>query len=535
MMTILGPDGEPIESRATVSTTTSGKPDQWLLEFFGGATAAGVQVSRNTLFTLGAFWKALTLISTDVGRTPLNLWRMVNGRKVLQTDHDAFYLVRHQPNANQRSLDYFQQGTLHKLLYGASYSFKVLDGRGRTVELLPLLPDTVSVFLEGGRRFYSVLLYDDYARAIPYTLDQSQVKVNTWISYDGVLGTGVLQSARELAARMVAMRSFGAGVFKNSARPSVVIKRGAPFKNEAEQESFVRSWQNMYSGAENAHKTAVLPPGAEIQTFGHNAKDSQFIEAEQQCWREVANYFCMPASKLNDMSRSAYNSLEQDALAYLSDCLEGHLVAEEQACNESLLTEQERRNGYFFQFDRKVLRIADMKTMSEYLSKALGNNAAWMTANEARAEIGLDPIDNGDELPTFGQPEQPSTNAPVVNDSEDEDEDEDDSESAMREVLHDAVQRVITRTVNEAKRAYKRGGEAAALGAADPRRDETTDKILSPVLRLVARAIPQSNGLILRLASELLSAVESAAKQGPSLFEEKLTEATRELAERLCK
>jgi phage portal protein BeeE len=77
------------------------------------------------------------------------------------------------------------------------------------------------------------------------------------MSYDGVRGMGVLYTARELAARMIAMRAFGSSVFKNSARPSVVIKMQTPFKNEATQERFIQSWQRMYSGTENAHKTAV--------------------------------------------------------------------------------------------------------------------------------------------------------------------------------------------------------------------------------------------------------------------------------------
>lgn len=524
------------QERAITTTSSLTAPADWLIEALGGATTvSGIPVNRTMALTVSSVWKAAALIATDMARAPLNLYQSTGRSKEIVTDHPSAFLLRHEPNEQQTAFDYKQMRTLHKLLYGNSYAFKVMDGAGRVQGLIPLLPENVQRRDTRNGPVYDAMLYYENDMAEVYELDASQIIHETWISHDGVTGVGVLGVAREVLARIIAMRNYGASVFKNSARPATVIKRATEFKTEALREAFIASWERMYSGTSNAHKTAVLPPGTEIQTLGTAARDAQFIEQEQQCVRDVANFFMMPASKLNDMSKSSYNSLEQDNLAYFSDCLEGHLVSMEESCNKNLLTKQERMAGLAFEFDRSKIRVADLKTLGDYYMKMLGNNQAAMTPNEVRAAINLNPIEGGDDLPrSMAAPA--SAPAEMPSDAPIDTPDEGDPELAdsVRAVHRDAIQRVVTRLVEKAKRGYKDSGEVGALAAVDCRECDRVKEMIGPALRVVARTLknnPANEGAI---TIELFAAVREAAKKGPDLFAESLNELTAGIAERLA-
>lgn len=521
-----------VEQRAVLTQTTLAAPAEWLTEAFGGATASGISVTRQQALTISAVWKAILLISTDIAKAPLNLWRDQGTSKSIQRDHPKQRLLRYKPNYFQRSFDYKGQLTVHKLLYGCSFAMKIMDGRGEVVELLPLLPDTVAIYRDRGKIYYDVTLSDDVGNLETYRLDASQVVSETWLSFDGISGVGALQSARETLARIIAMRTYGASVFKNSARPASVIKTTTNFKDDAARERFVESWQRMHSGAENAHKTAVLPPGMELQSYGMNAKDSQLVEIEQQCVRDVGNFFLMPASKLNDMTKSSYNSLEQDALAYLADCLEGHLVSMEEAYNDSLLSIEEQMDGYYFQFDRKAIRVADLKTLGEYYSKSLGNNSPWLTPNEIRADFGLNPVEGGDKLPTQQGP-TPTGNAPDPDPEQDtEDPPNTDDERA---VYVSAMSRAITKSVADIKRAFKRGGAVDALATAGAVNTcKAIRESLDPAVSIYGRCTGTKPNGVHGLALELVSVVQHASAGEPETFEERINELTQNLTERLC-
>lgn len=532
-----------------VSYSTSTAPSELLIEALGGSsTTAGIQVSRQLAFTVGAFRRAVSMISADMAKTALCLMKrdMETRRVEHACDHPAHDLMRFRPNSWQTPFAYKRMQAVHKELYGESFALKIFDGRGRVVELLPLLPDMVMKRrMRGGIVYEITMFYDDGSAAL-FEADSSQVIHEIGLTYDGVNGSGALRDAREVLGRMIAMRTFGASIFKNAARPATVIMLQSALKDDA-REKFIQSWERMYSGLENAHKTAVLPPGAEIKILGINARDSQMVEIEQQSVREVANFFEMPASWLNENAQSAYKSLEQDEKSYESRCLDGRYVSSQETHDCALLSLQERKDGYFFRYERDPTRAADVKSLGEYYSKALGNNRAWMTPNEIRARLNMNPVEGGDELPTGTSPndapgmnEPPDPSAPGQMDptedpAEDptDDGDAEDMMDAARAVAQDAVRRAVTRLVTKAKKAYRESGEAGALGVVDCRACEVTLKSVVPAQKVYRAAARRDVALAEGITIELFSAVRKAAKSGPATFEREFETLTATIAERL--
>lgn len=532
-----------IEERAAIGGGTSAQPAEWMIEVMGGGrSSSGVDVTRTLAMTIGAFNRAVKMITGDLAKTPLCLMRhdCKTGRHEIVYDDPLFHMVRYEPNEFQHGYEFRRMLAMHKEIYGRSIAYKVMNGRGEVQALIPLVPESVQIFrVRGGYEYHTTLYYDDGDTEV-FILDDSQVMVDRGVSHDGVNVSGALRDARDTLGRIIAMRTFGSNVFKNSGRPATILKRETPFKSESAQEKFLQMWQSMYSGVENAHKTAILPPGMDLTVIGSNARDSQFIEQEQQCVREVANFFDMPASKLNENAQSAYKSLEQDEKAYENGCLDTRYVSSEETYNRALLTREQRMQGYCFKYQRDPTRSADIQSLGEYYSKALGNNRAWLVPNEIRARLGLNPIEGGDDLPTSVNP----TDTTAPGDAMPEDDMEDGTDTtdatdpeemdAVRMLARDAVGRAVTRLVNKAKKAYRDGGEAGALVAVDCRTCDVTAKAIKPVETVYSRATRARAAFSDGIAAELFAAVGNAARAGgPSEFESNLEAIAASIPERL--
>lgn len=524
------------EARSVINTSTSTAPASWLLNLASSANATGINVTRENAFTVSHFWKACMLITTAVAKCPTHIYSINGNTRTLNTKHPAYKLMRTKPNKFQRAYDFKQQMQLHLLLYGNAYAVIILNERGQPTELLPLLPETVSIIDKPEGRYYVATMYFSDGQTEVYVLDSSQMLHLTSMSYDGVTGYGLVNKARESLGQLLAMQSHAGSFFKNGARPGSILKHPNRLNKEGKK-ALRESYEEAYSGSHNAYKTLVLDEGMDLQMVGQTARDSQFVELWQQCGRDVANYFCLPPSKLGDSSRNAYNTLEQDALAALSDCYDGHIINWQEALNEKLLSTKDQETGAnVFMFDTSSLLAVDLKTKGEYLAKATGNNTAWYTQDEARAYDGLNPLGGtAGELPMPGNgAQQQPADDPAETPDDEETDTEDDARSAALDVLREAAQRALTKGMGEIRRAHKAGGIAAAMQTLASER-EGREKIIASSVRLLAIINKDDTAALSRDISEKLGAVmlgciSSHMSESPEQFQSSLQNAGDTLA-----
>jgi HK97 family phage portal protein len=100
--------------------------------------------------------------------------------------------------------------------------------------------------------------------------------------------------------------------------------------------------------------------------------DVQFMELRQFQIPEIARFWRMPLHKIQDMSASTNNNIEQMALEFVSDCMMPHFVKWESSLNMQLLTVEEQKE-YYFKFDVDDLLRADMKSRFEAYSSGISS------------------------------------------------------------------------------------------------------------------------------------------------------------------
>jgi len=346
------------------------------------------EMSRDEALKYSAVFRAVNLISTSVGKLPLVVYKRVDGGKSKATDSPAYNLLRYKPNIEMTAKIFKQTITGHALLQGSGYAYIFRDGGGRPQEIIPLDPEQTHPVRENGKLFYVTSVSGDMLKLFP-----ENVLHIRGLGYTGITSYSLLEYAQTSFSMGRNSQKFSTKFFENSARPGVILEHPATI-SESAVKRLRTQWAKLYSGIDNAHKTAVLEEGMKANFMTMNAKDSQLIETMKFSVVDVANWFSLPPHKLGDSSRTAYNSLEQENQSFLDEALDNWLVTWEEECRDKLLTEEEKRNdSHVVEFTRQALVRADLKARAEYYAKATAG-APWMTVNEVRNKENTNEIGN---------------------------------------------------------------------------------------------------------------------------------------------
>jgi HK97 family phage portal protein len=500
-------------------STSLSDPDDWAFDAFGASPAtSGVRLSAETALELAPVWRGVNLISRDVAKLPLYVYRRLEERGRLRAiEHPAFQLLRHKPNADMTSFVFRQTLQAHALLEGNGLAWIERKPNGLPQELVPLTPGKAWPIRANGRLWYVVEVGGGEMRRL---LPENVLHIKG-LGFDGLSGYPMWAKAKNSFGLAMAAEQFGARYFRNNARPSVVIEHPGTMGDEA-LKRLLAQWNQLHQGLDNAHKTAILEEGAKLNPYGINARDSQLTELRQYQIREVASWLGVPPHKLGDTTKTSFASLEQENQSYLDDALDGWLVNWEEELRDKLLTEDEKRlDTHYVEFTREALVRADLKTRAEYYSKALGGQP-WMVVDEVRGRENLNALPDG-EGSIYRVPLNIGT--PSENDQQEDDGDKDID--AARSVLADAAIRAIRRVAQHVRRAAKKGDfERWVRGMADEQRNALLE-IVTPAARAAAAIVPGKasageaiDGMLQRLSQDLLTGGSDYAEECIAAHEE---------------
>lgn len=379
---------------------------EYLADISGGQSSSGARVTEETAKRLESVLTAIKIISEDVGKTPLHVYKETEAGKEKDRQHMSYRLARRKPSAYVTAKVFRQTLQGHALTQGNGYAYIDRDGAGRPIEMRILDPTSTTPIKINGILYYEVSTSKGSTLVFA-----DQIFHIKGLGFDGITGYSMVNYAANLFGYGISTENYGAKFFENGATPGVVLESPSKLDDVAAKRLSAQ-WQALHAGSGNAHRTAVLEEGTKVSQFTVNAKDAQLIEQNQQIDRKIAALYRIPPHKLGDTTRTGYNSLEEENLSYLNECLDSWFVTWEDESWDKLLTEDEKRSGsHYFEFTREALIRANMKAKAEYYQKALGG-APWMAINEVRGQLNMNKADSEEfdtiQMPTnnFGEPEQ---------------------------------------------------------------------------------------------------------------------------------
>lgn len=394
--------GAPGALEVTNVGATSGNtsPAEWFLDWaaMGQSSDSGVKVNGYTALTNCALWQGVQTIAGDVAQVPV---RLVRNEFDDQRHHPAWRLLRLRPNALQTPSVYTETMIQWSLIWGNALAWIVKIG-SRPSELIPLRPDCVWPELVAFDE-HQVILYHYWSPTTgrEMVFSEHQVVHIQGLTGDGIWGYPLHEIAKNTIGHGLALERYGNRIFKNSARPSGVLKHPGKMSPEA-RANLRQEWESLHSGHDNVGRVAILQEAIDFQTTSMTNIDAQWIEAKKASAVDSARLLNLPPYKLNIMDDSANRAnLEEQNADYTQRTLSRHFNRLAEEYRRKLLTEKEwLSDEYQFVYDVDSFLKADIDTLSNVADRLV--KSTILNPNEARRKYFQLPPRKGGDI--YGSP-----------------------------------------------------------------------------------------------------------------------------------
>ncbi len=384
----------------TTETETETKSDgtigDWFREFGQSLTSSGVAVNQTMAMKVTAVMACVRLRSQDVAKLPPKIWNLKpDGSKSEARNHFLYQIFR-EPNNWQTWFEFMEQMQVAYLLRGNAYAAVQRNPRGVPVAMIPINPDSVSVYEDvSGLIFYQVARTTPHQAAMlksfPARIAADDMFHLRWASQNSLVGLSPISLHAETIGLAKAQERVSANIMGNGARPAGVLSTEKKLNRDVIQR-LKSQWQDLFGGPEAGRNTAILEEGLKWQALTLTSVDLEFMAARAFQVDECCRIFSVNPAKVGVLQSGIGKAFEEIQLAYYSDCISPDLVRWEQ----KLETYFGLDDTLDIKFDETELLRTNLVSRAE--AARVLQVSGITTPNESRASFGFDPYPGGDVL-----------------------------------------------------------------------------------------------------------------------------------------
>lgn len=367
--------------------------DLGVLDFLRNGNPSGATVNRRAILKNASVARCVFLISNAMGMLPFPLMKLDDdGSRSKAKNHPLYDLLTAKPNGWQTAFEFRRLLQHRALTDGNGYALIVRAGVS-PVALIPFAADNVKVDQRDDWSLrYQLRNKTGAFRDVPAT-DMLHIRGP---SEDGIKGLALTDYAGEVLGLSIRAQEAAARIFAQGIMAGGAFETDRKLSPEA-LANLKQSAEERYSGAQNAGKSMVLQEGLKYKAIASNAKESQMLETRAHQIEEIARIFGVPRPFLMVDDTSWGSGIEQLGIYFVQYGLAPWFKAWEDAVSITLLTDQERRAGYYPKFNERALLRGSMKDQGEFFSKMMGSGGSpqIMEQNEARALLDLPEHEDG--------------------------------------------------------------------------------------------------------------------------------------------
>lgn len=370
------------KQQETEETRGFQNPDAYVISPYSLGLTFGDLVRQRNAMSLSAVYRCVELISDSVAMLPI---RVKDGNEVI-ANHSLYNVFNSRDNL-------ITKYTFIKLLIqsvllrgnGFAYIERNADGSVKALKYVESGDVNINYNKQQGTLYYT----------IPTITTKRIEPVNVIHlvknSYDGVNGISVISYADNTLKVTKAAEASTENFYSKGGNLSGVLTVQGQL-NSTQRQDIINNWNTAYSGG--GQGIAVLQGNMSYQPVQVNAHDAQLIEARQYNVRDIARFFGVAPSMIGDNTGASYGSVEADQQAFILHTLMPYVTMVENEFSRKLLKGTE--TNFRIDFDENYLLRADKTATASYYSTMVNNGI--LTRNEARRELGLNPVDGGDTL-----------------------------------------------------------------------------------------------------------------------------------------
>lgn len=336
-----------------------------------------------TLRNSELLFSAVSRIANSLSAMPVQLYK---GSKPVSDDLNA--MISLQPNTNLTSCQFFKAFEACRCTSGNGYALKILDPLGRLERIDLLDPGKVQPVFETERGELWYRIEDERGKTFYihnfYVIHVPFISTN---GYTGVNPVSVLLNTLDYAGNI---QTFSASQLEQGVNAAVILEAPANL-GDAQKKEMIESFMQTYR--ETSGNILLLESGVTAKSLNLSPVDANLFEVEKITRSKVAMVYNIPPHLLGDYSDTSFSSQEQQMLEFLMLTMLPIVTAYEQELDRKLLTKEQIKQGYHFEFNMDAILRADSATMAEVNYKAV--RSGWKTVDEIRSGYNLPPLPGG--------------------------------------------------------------------------------------------------------------------------------------------
>jgi HK97 family phage portal protein len=369
--------------------TNSGQIADYLRGVANGS-ASGAIVTESTALKISTAYRCTSILACTTAGLPLDLYlRVDERRRKAAVGHKMRDVLTVRPNEWQTPYDFRKTMTANAVIHGNAAALKVKSLR-YGLELWPLTGGTVVAKINDAGR----LVYEQKTSKGTREYRADEIFFLRNLSMDGLNGMGVLQAAREALGNAIQGEKANAGIFKQGRIGNAALKTPNAL-SEAAFDRLRSEFDNLYTGADNAHRVPILEEGLDFAQGTFSADDLQFLESRAFTTSEIGRFFGVPPHMYGDTTNSTSwgTGIEEQKNGFVTFTLMDYVNMWNGAIARDLLTPDERATVYA-SHDLKGLLAGNATARGSFYQ--IMRNIRALSANEVRALEDLEPIEGGD-------------------------------------------------------------------------------------------------------------------------------------------
>jgi HK97 family phage portal protein len=361
----------------------------------GNYAATGVAVTDNGAQQLDVVQAAMEAIAGPASSLPVMVIQQVDDDEAApQPDHRLSKLLN-RPNVRQTRQEFLDEAVRNLAFYRNVYIQIVSDGDEALGSLELIHPRRKkSIERRDGRIYYTFRGLGQLAQDLVLRDDAICHIRKAPLSEDGLEGLPIHQTGLEAIGLAIAVKEYGARFFKNSGRSGGVLKHPGNFKSKEDEKDFLETWRSSGTGA-NAHKDRLLKYGVDYEPIDVQNDQAQFIEtvsaANAGLCRVMHN---IQQHRVQILDKSTNNNIEQQSIEFVAYVLGTFLCAIQEGLGRDLLLDNDDGK---LRVEFNVLSMLDAGIAAQFQAFAQGRQWGWLSVNDIRKRLHMNPIDGGDE------------------------------------------------------------------------------------------------------------------------------------------
>lgn len=328
------------------------------------------------------FYRCVEMISGSIAQMPIE----VLDKKRKQVAH-ALDEVFEEPTNLLTKYELMHQLMQSTLLNGNGFMHIERASDGHVVGLRWLESTHVSIYYVPT---INKLAYEcvDVGTGLIDPMDMVHLK---FMSYDGINGQGADKIGSKAIGLARATDDAARAYFDNNCNINGIIAVHSAI-NEKQRADIKETWKDTYTTKGGG--IAVLGGNMDFQPVSSKPNDSQMVESRQQNTLEVCRLFGINPVLVGCNTGATFSNFETAQNEFVVRTLMPYTAMIEAEFTKKLLTSRDK--GRRVCLDESCLLRADKAAESSYYTQLCTNGI--LTINEARQQLGYEPVKGGDDI-----------------------------------------------------------------------------------------------------------------------------------------